>query len=201
VSSDNHHGIETNENEMKLGETLVNYSKLEQIQHESVSTISPASIRDEGAKFSGRMILLGDGTPPSDAFIVPGRTRPIAGVYIQACAAYTLAVEPVYEFNFASRHILDLMISLTIILGMEWIRFRTVKKKPGERFHKWSTRFLLIAIIFIFILGILLIRWQNIMWLDFLLVIFALLLHPRIEDRLSWFLKRPKRRHHSHSKE
>jgi hypothetical protein len=193
VTRDNAHGIERQgEDQMLFGLTLVNYSKLEEIQRETILTIRPDAIADSRRLFAGRMVLLGDASEFKDAFIVPGRNAPVAGVYVIASAAYTLAVEPLYELNPAARLTLDLLISILIILRVEWIRPRYVKKRTGSRFYKAQSRSIWIAIGGVSLIGFLMIRYLNIMWFDFPLVGFALLLHPKVEHHLSSAGRKPR---------
>ena len=185
MTDDHQHGLERQVgNELRIAETLVNYSKLEQLQHETLATITPESVKEAGERFRGRMVILGDATRFIDPFNVPGRERPVGGVYLEASGAYTLAIEPLYEFKRSVRLGLDLVVSVAIILGVAWIRYRHLKE--GEKFpwHKWQSRFIYGTVAVVIFAGILLVRWLGIMWLDFFLVVFALLLHPSVEG---WF--------------
>jgi hypothetical protein len=196
VTSDNTHGIEyQGEDQMLLGVSLVNYSKLEEIQRETILTIKPEAIADSEKLFAGRMVILGDSTEFQDSFIVPGRKDPIAGVYLIACSAYTLAVEPLYEFNAGARLALDLFISILIMLRVEQVRPRYGHKTESSEFDRAQSRSIWIAIGAVTISGFLMTRWLNIMWFDFPLIGFALLLHPKVEHRLSsvWNMLRAKK--------
>jgi hypothetical protein len=134
------------------------------------------------------MVLIGDATNSYEKFKVPGHDSTIPGVFLIACAAYTLAVEPLYEFNTTTRLALDLLISVFIIAGLEFLRFRYVNQIAGPRFYKAQGRFLFIVIASIWVLGVILVVWLNIMWFDFPMVTIAWLLHPRVEHFLvgSW---------------
>jgi CHASE2 domain-containing sensor protein len=184
ITNDNLHGVERQIGEIRFAEAPVNYSKLEQIEHETLTTISPTSVAEAGELFRGRMVLLGDATRFTDPFNVPGRARPVGGVYLQACAAYTLAIEPLYEFRARARLVLDLTISLLILFCVEWARLCHTPKGGSFPQHIWQARFIWGAIALVTLTGIILIRCLSIMWLDFLLVVFALLLHPSVEHRL-----------------
>ncbi|HXU35329.1 MAG TPA: CHASE2 domain-containing protein [Blastocatellia bacterium] len=193
VTSDNTHGIERRgEDQMLLGLSLINYSKLEEIQRETIFTINPDAIADSERALAGRMVLLGDATEFEDPFPVPGRDTRIAGVYLIASAAYTLAVDPLYELNGGARLTLDLLISILIIVRVEWLRFRYVKVRAGSRFDRAQSRSIWIAIVAVTLIGFLMTRWLNIMWFDFPLIVFALLLHPKVEHRLRSFWRMKK---------
>jgi hypothetical protein len=135
------------------------------------------------------MIILGDATRFTDPFIVPGRERPIGGVYLEASAAYTLAIEPLYEFKHSVRLALDLVISVAIILGVAWMRYRHLKEGEKFHWHKWQSRFVYGTVAVVLVAGVLLVRGFGIMWLDFFLVVFALLLHPSVEGWVDRFWK------------
>jgi CHASE2 domain-containing sensor protein len=190
TTDDHQHGVERQVgNELRIAETLVNYSKLEQLQHEYIGTITPDSVKEEGEKFRGRMVILGDANRFIDPFVVPGRSSAIGGVYLEASHAYTLAIEPLYEFKHSIRLVLDLVISIAIILGVAGIRYRHLKEGEKFHWHKWQSRFIYATVALVIFAGILLVRWWGIMWLDFFLVVFALLLHPSVEGWVDRFKK------------
>src|SRR6185436_8414697 len=132
-----------------------------QIRDETLPTISAKSIAEAREQFAGRMVLLGDATHSEDYFPVPGHESNVPGVYLLACAAYTLAVEPLFEFNLETRLILDISIALVLILGVEGIRFLYVKERPGSRFYRAQGWFITLAIIVIFLLGAVIISWLH----------------------------------------
>ena len=191
------------EDDMLFGVSLVNYSRLAQIQRETSFMLKPEAIAESGRQFSGKMVLLGDASQSYDHFNVPGHEAPIAGVFLIACAAYTLAVEPLYELNNATRTLLDLLISALIIVGVEALRAGYVNKRPGSRFYKKQARFIVMVVASIWILGLIMTVWLNIMWFDFPLVTLALFLHPRVEHYLAenWKKIRRKSVSHAHSRE
>ncbi len=178
------------ENEMLFGVSLVNFSRLGQIQRETSLMPTPESIAKSDKMFSGKMVLIGDAADSFDHFNVPGRDPPIAGVFLIACAAYTLAVEPLYELSTATRVTLDLFISAIITAGMELVRLLYVRKRPGSRFYKAQGRFILAVVGVVIIVGLLMTVWLNIMWFDFPLVLAALLLHPRVEHQITQYWKK-----------
>lgn len=197
VTTNNKPGIERQaEDRMLFGESLVNYSKLEEIQNSTLREISPASIAGSRDLLGGKIVLIGDATRFEDPFIVPGRERPIAGVYLLACVVYTLAVEPLYELNVPARLFLDLGISIILVLIVEGLRVRYVKKRPGSRFFTARNKAIWMVIAVVSLLGLLIVRWTNIMWFDIPLIAFALLLHPKVEHRVdhAWEQLRPKKR-------
>ena len=197
ATADNKPGIERQgEDRMLFGETLVNYSKLEEIQRATLREMTPAAIAGSGDLLTGKIVLIGDASRFEDSFIVPGHERPIAGVYVLACVVYTLAVEPLYELNMPMRLFLDLGTSIILMLIVEALRVRYVNKRPGSRFFAARNKAIWMVIAVVSILGLLVVRWTNIMWFDIPLVAFSLLLHPKIEHRMDHALKKlqPKKR-------
>lgn len=170
---------------MEYADALVNYSKLEAIQQNKLLTISETSVKESGEKFRHRMVILGDGTKEKavDTFIVAGRKEPISGVYLHASAAYTFAREPMYEFKFLVRLLLDFLLSACIIAWVALARYRNLGKTFN--WHKLQNRLVLGFLVGIFVLAFLLVFYTGILWLDFLLVMLALLLHPKVEEKFS----------------
>lgn len=146
--------------------------------------LTPGAISESGKVFAGKMVLIGDVDAASDQFAVSGHDQLIPGVLLIACATYTLAVEPLYELNTAVRLILDFFLSGILIAGSEFLRSRYVNRRPGSRFFRAQSRFIRDLIVVVIILGLLMTVWLNIMWFDFPLILFALLLHPRVEHHL-----------------
>lgn len=172
---------------MEYADALVNYSKLEAIQQNKLLTISQTSIRESGEKLHDRMVILGDGTKEKavDMFIVAGRREPVAGVYLHASAVYTFAREPMYEFKSWLRLLLDFLLSACIMGAVVIARYRHLQDRKVYDWHKTQNRLVLAFLIGICVLAFLLVRYAGILWLDFLMVMFALWLHPKIEGRIS----------------
>ena len=172
---------------MEYADALVNYSKLEAIQQTKLLTISEISVKESGEKFRNRMVILGDGTKEKavDTFIVAGRKEPISGVYLHASAAYTFAREPMYEFKFWVRLSLDFLLSLLIIAWVAVARYRHLGERKIFHWHKLQNRLVLGFLLGICVLAFLLVRYTGILWLDFLLVMLALWLHPKVEEKFS----------------
>jgi CHASE2 domain-containing sensor protein len=172
---------------MEYADALVNYSKLEAIQQNKLLTISETSIKEAGEKFSNRMVILGDGTKEKavDTFIVAGRKETVSGVYLHASAAYTFAREPMYEFKFLVRLFLDLFLTGLIILIVAFARYQHLGERKVFNWRKRQNWLILIFLLGICVLAFLLVRFTGILWLDFLLVMLALWLHPKVEAKFS----------------
>ncbi|HKY52796.1 MAG TPA: CHASE2 domain-containing protein [Anaerolineales bacterium] len=189
--NDHEYGIERGEDRMRFGMSLVNYRRHDQIRSETLSTISAQSINEAGEKFTGKMVLVGDATNAQDSFSVSGHGQ-IPGVYVLASAAYSLAADPLFEFNSRWRIIFDVLFAAILFAGIETVRRIYVKKIAGKRFHKarlamtWGLAFL------VFVLSIAAILFLHIVWFDFPAIIAALLLHTRVEHFISHRWKKSK---------
>lgn len=178
-------GIEEHPNkQMSVGVYLTNYSKLDQLERETLDGVEPKSITDAGEKLEGKMVLLGNVKTYADPFTPPGYTHPKPGVLVLACVAYTLGSQPRYELKRIFRFALDVLVAIIVILAVERARWRYVNKVAGSRFFKSVTLRILVVGICVIVAGCLINAFLNVLWLDFPLVIFALFLHPKIETYL-----------------
>jgi CHASE2 domain-containing sensor protein len=170
---------------------LVNYSKLAQLQTERLRTLHGNSVADSAEDFAGKIVILGDATlrNGADVFIPPGGVL-TPGVFFHASAAYTFAVEPLYEFTHLTRNLLD------IVLGLPFFAIAIFKAKQAKhagdesaekRWQQIEKRTLWVSGIFVFFLGMVLMLGWRIMWLDFILVIAALIAHPYLSSKAEAF--------------
>jgi hypothetical protein len=159
---------------------LINYSKLDQLRHETIPATSPVTITDFRDFFPAKMVILGDVNQAIDQFQPPG-FGPTPGIYAHAAAAYSFAVEPLFEFTTSTRLVLDLAISIFIVVGVAWKRSRDTSNRGIGDGDKRQARFIWGMVLIVTACGILLVSVLHIMWLDFALVSFALLLHPSVE--------------------
>lgn len=171
---------------------LVNYSKLDQMKIETVPFVPGNKTGVYGERLRDRLVLVGDASNATDNFVVPGQMLVVPGVYLMASIAYTLAVEPLYEFTQSVRIVLDLGISLFILVGLYYL-CRTRKKAAAQ---KYARRLLLTAVVTVIFAGVVLVRCGSVMWLDFLLVPLALLLHPDVEEWLAERFRAIRKRAH-----
>lgn len=170
--------------EYDVAEALVNYSKLELIQKLTPPTINTDFIKNSDDMFHNKMVLIGASTFATDASNVPGRDETFAGVLLHACTAYTLAKEPLYEFTNSLRWKLDLGISALVLLSVALMRFVSIKRSKKFPLERWQSRLIYLTVFLVIGTGIGLVRWGGVMWLDFILVIAALLMHPGVEVHL-----------------
>lgn len=189
--SDHDFGIERGEDRMRFGLSLVNYRRHDQIRSETLSTISAKSIDEAGEKFAGKMVLVGDATNAQDSFPVLGHGQ-IPGCYIIASAAYSLASDPLFEFNFKWRIVFDLFFASILIVGIEVARFIYVKTIAGSRFYRARRVVPFLVALLVFGLSIVAILFWHIVWFDFPAIIVASFLHTRIESSISSLWRKPK---------
>lgn len=161
---------------------LANYSKLEVIQAQSLPIITPDAVKNAEDKFHDRVVILGDGKleRAQDPFVVVSRNRPVPGVFLHAAAFYTLSDEPLYQFTHTGRIAVDFAIALLILSGLAVIQWRNLHNTQFSR-HRLESIFITLAVVGVLVGGVLLIRFLHVVWLDFVLVVAALLLHPSAE--------------------
>lgn len=176
--------------EFDMAETLVNYSKIELIQKLTPPAINTDFIANSNDMFRNKMVLIGAATYATDSANVPGREEPFAGVFLHAATAYTLAKEPLYELTNSLRWKLDLGISVFVLLCVALLNFVFGRKLEQSRLEKWQRRVVYTTGILVMSAGIVLVRWGSVMWLDFILVLAAVLLHPGVELRLKRLWKK-----------
>jgi len=104
-----------------------------------------------------------------------------------------LVADPVYRFKHWFTILLDGLLGALVVVGLFVVRLR---HPAGGRFsvHTWESIFIITSIAIVLLLGFILVKACNILWLDFALVILALLLHSRVQDGTVYFLKRLFRR-------
>ena len=173
----------------KVAEFLIDYSPLDALDQETTrlkALVKQPEVASElREELTDKIVVIGGATlgKESDTFVAPNRSSPIPGVYVHACAAYTLIKGPLYEWKPTIRLTLDILLS-AIVFGIvvavtEYYRLRTDSIVATRRLGVAVA--LLIACV-VFVVGVALIPRTRIMWDDFLLVIFVVLVHPSVED-------------------
>jgi hypothetical protein len=163
---------------------------LEAIQQTKLLTISKISVEEAGEQFAGKMVLLGLDNGATDRFKVVGREPTFPGVYIHASGAYTFAHEPIYEFQWWFRLLLDALLSVLIVCWVTINRFRHLNDEKKYDWHKFQSWLSISILIFVAIIAVGLVYSIGIIWLDFLLVIIFLWFHPKLEKLFSKLMLR-----------
>jgi CHASE2 domain-containing sensor protein len=172
---------------------LVDYSQLSKFDQQKIVVPQIQTAHDatrfiaglDSAKnLDGQIILLGRITNTGDIFIVPGRPlKAYAGVYLHACAAYTLLQKtPLYHLKFPGVLLLDALFSILVFIPVLLIRFYLLNKGK-EDFMEYGVAeilsFVVMAALVCFaIWGV---RKTHLMWDDFILVAAALIVHNPVE--------------------
>ena len=170
------------DNRLRKTEFLVDYSPLDKLISTAVDAANPTALA--AANLGGKVVLLGRTSNTTDMFTIPGRPEhPYPGVFLHACAAYTLLENyPLYHLKESGRILFDVIFSLAIFVPLLWNRLR--KHRQGKEVvighHAPSIASCIEAAILVF-LAIWLVRWTHLMWDDFILVALALVVHTPIE--------------------
>ena len=167
----------------EVGEVLANHAGLSQLVSETVRFTRAEELLRHGERIRGRLVILGQVDQARDRFLIPGRDNLFPGVYVHASAALTLANEPVYEFSHAFRIVLDLVVSFLVLAAIVVSRRGRIDSDPVA-LHASEGRTLGWAVAVTLVVGFLFVGLAHVLWLDFLLGIFFLLLHPTVEG---WF--------------
>lgn len=157
----------------------VDYGELHELTSKA-HTMPSSEIREHGEFVRGKVVLLGDATPEhgADTFVVPGESEPITGVYVHASAVYTLALAPLYTFR--SPWLIDAALALMLIAilsAVQWA-FRRSSREPREDRIQGALIVLFVGLVVVFSASV---QWHRILWPGFAMVIFGLLMHPRVE--------------------
>jgi len=168
-------------------DSLVNYSKLDQMKlaaEAAGADVTAAAIKGS-TRYSDKLVILGD-LSQADHVPVPGRRIDEPGSLVLASATYTLIKEPLFEFKWWVRLGLDFLIAGLIILAVANIR----RRSPDPSWIGKQALFVYVAVIVVVIAGWQLVTWAGVLWLDFLLVALALLLHPKTEHLVDHVLEK-----------
>jgi CHASE2 domain-containing sensor protein len=186
---------------------LLNYSKLDQINTERSLATDSSAIKRAAADFAGKIVVLGDNDSRrngGDVFHPPWH-EDAPGVLFHSIGAYTFAFEPLFEFTHGTRTGIDLLLTLPFFL-IAYLKARHAghaldavsSAAYEETWRKIELRTVLISTGVIILAGFGLFFICNVLWLDFVLVIAALAIHPflsRWMERLSrWLATRALRR-------
>ncbi len=172
-----------NEGPLSNSEFLVDYSPLD------VLSSSSRDIYDRDAEVpvsdgvGGKIVLLGRTKNTTDMFTVPGKPeQAYAGVFLHACAAYTLLQKPLYRLTEAGRILFDILFSGAIFGSVLWSRLSRHKQGKEEFLGHRLPGLLGSSVALILAVGaIFLVRKTHLMWDDFILVAIVLVAHTPIE--------------------
>jgi CHASE2 domain-containing sensor protein len=161
----------------------VDYSQLKTLmsREHTFPTSDPKIMAGFGDFFRNKIVLLGDANPDTsaDKFIVPGEHEPIPGIYIHASAIYTLSQAPLYQLSWRGRWFVDLLLAVVVIGTISSIRWYYIGRTTREFAHHKVEGFLIFLVVIVtIVVAAGLVHRHRVLWTDFVLAIFALLLHP-----------------------
>lgn len=174
-------GGEVEEGEPKVGLSLVNYVEIGRIGEQyTLRNLNAEDVPSEARRVTirGKMVVIGDSLV-EDTFALHSPVLPVRGVLLHACAAYTFAAAPLFEFNDRVRFGLD--VALSALLLYLFYRLHALEEK---RHHLWRSGVHAFILFLVLVLGWLLVHFESLLWLDFIVIWFALAIHPYAEDGL-----------------
>jgi tetratricopeptide (TPR) repeat protein/CHASE2 domain-containing sensor protein len=172
-------------------DTLVNYSKLDAMESSAQRDVSAESVAETGNRYHKKLVLVGCVGKCPDSFNVPVRKPPVSGVLMLASATYTLIKEPLFELKPTVRLLLDFALAVLIVAIVAVIRYRN---PHDPSWHGREAIFIYLAMFVVFIAGCVLVWASGVMWLDFMFIVGALFLHPKLQDRITnWWERRRQR--------
>jgi len=160
---------------------LIDYGprdSIETIRTTNATVLGDVSQRD---KLQGKIVLLGDATlgKATDTFVIPGRDQPYPGIFVHACAAYTLIKAPLYELTGKGHMVIDLLLSGLILLTIVLLGFRYRDAELVTNQLRGIVTWL--VVLWAIVVGVVFVRVTRIMWDDFFLALILLVFHPSIE--------------------
>lgn len=162
-------------------EFLVDYSPLELLAKSPPDALDTGELANAGLK--GKIVLLGRTKNTTDTFTVPGKPeQPYAGVFLHACAIYTLENRPLYRLSEFGHIAIDFLFSL-VIFGPALL-FRLNRHKQGKEVgmeHRFLARMINFEALILFVAAVWLVPYTHLMWDDFILVVIVLVAHSPIE--------------------
>lgn len=191
---------------LRLQEVMVDYSFVHQMYREAMLEVSPQEIAKNEAKIRNRVVLLGvvDGGK-GDLFPIPGEAKNLKGVFLHAALASSLLAHPLYEFKHSVRIALDIILSLFIILFVFYAsnqrRASTTHKQTRpvktdtpvyDSHHELEAAVIARTVLAVLLAGVAFVVLFRVIWLDFILVTFFLLVHPSVEKRFDQFMGKAK---------
>ena len=172
------------EQAVSKSEFLVDYSPID------ILSKSPPEIRTSddvnSIDVSNKIVLLGRTRNTADEFVVPGRPeRVYPGVFLHACAAYTLLEKPLYQFTPLGEIAIDIGISVLLFGVLLIYRLWRHKQRKEVAIEHRTPGFLACALAALLtVFAVVFVRWTHLMWDDFILVAVVLVAHTPIEHTL-----------------
>ena len=140
---------------------------------------------DTNHSLAGKIVLIGDAHANDDPVRIPWQRRLVAGVFLHASGAYTLAVAPLYELTGTARFIVDVAATVIAMLSVALIRLRYAARKDVRVAHeRLAYALMILAATILLLTCVEADRLGSIVWNDFLLVAIFMIAHPAAQR---WF--------------
>lgn len=140
--------------------------------------------QDQPELIQGRMILIGDAQDDADKLFLPGREERVPGLFFQAASTYTMAQSPLYVFKEWFVLVLNLVfatVTLLAVLGLRKLARKLLRLKQPLRKEFVSVVVALFAIFLTVGMGVALVAYSHVLWLDFILFAIVFAIHGTIE--------------------
>ena len=179
----------SSDDHISKSEFLVDYSPLETLIRSAPDVTNPDDLAKASVK--GKIVLLGRTKNTTDVFTIPGKPeRAYSGVFLHACAAYTLKNRPLYSLTGFSRILLDVVFSAIIFGSLLGFRLHRFKQGKEVVFGHRLPAFLSICVaVILSIVATYFVDKTHLMWNDFILVDIVLVIHTPIEHNTSEIFK------------
>lgn len=162
-----------------IGQSVVNYSKMAQLFNERIRIDHPFNYIPRDS-VEGKIVIIGNANPKHtvDQFRWPMQDDVAAGVMFQGAASYTLAVEPVYELKAGVRVTLDFLFSFAGFLFLTRKVGKTRVQNELNDVIPVDQKVAIATALVVLLIGIALVVYSHVIWLDFVVVATSLALHP-----------------------
>jgi hypothetical protein len=176
---------------------FVNYADEESLKKGAVIVGPDHNMVDEGGlqldsseldrRIGGKAVIIGSGTTVGDVFREPRTDAHLQGLYLLALAADTRIHAPLYEFQLWFRVVLHVLLGFLILMTVLGLRAYHIGHRRDLAASRVSLTLTFVVAGLTVVTGIFLVRATHVIWTDFFLAIFLLLLHPRIEHWIERF--------------
>lgn len=169
------------ESNLESKETTIDYAPLPWIEAEILPVLTADAYTKLKNKIKDRMVILGD-REPATGDIFQTAAGPLPGVYVHACAANTIATEPLYRLTLLGRVATDLGLALAIFLFVKLsLLLRSLFKRSPHAENRLNVVFTCLVIIFVLLVSVVFVHRTRLLWTDFVLVCVVLVVQLLVD--------------------